>query len=129
MQTEKIVCWDEPGQEDLRFSDEYEAIQCILEDTDDPLPEKIVLCGFARMEITPTIVPHPLEDLLDQLDDEYGNPNGDPTEPTEAMEKAEKRFLKAIYREYLPWACEEVVRKEIDVKKWIAENRPDLAED
>jgi hypothetical protein len=124
----EIVCWDEPDREDLRYTDEYEAIEGILEDWDGPLEGTLIICGYARM-LVGTAYMHPLEDILDTLDEEFGNPYGDLSEPTPKMKQAEAAFLKVIEEEYVPWACEEVCRKEIDVLKWVKENRPGWLEE
>lgn len=44
--------------------------------------------------------------ILDDLDDEYGDPDGDHTESTPGMMEAAKAFVEAVCREYAPWACE-----------------------
>jgi hypothetical protein len=67
-----------------------------------------------------------LENLLINLDEEYGDPDDHWTEPTENMKKAALTFAKEVLKEYVPWACEptgkEVV---IDVLAWSKENRPE----
>ena len=122
MSERKIECWDEPDREDLRFSDRDEAIEAILDAMDDPLPEKITICGYARMEVDLSSSDI-LTDFLERLDEDYGNPDGDLSEPTEAMKEAEKAFLAVIQREYEPWMCEEVCREEVNVSQWIDATR------
>jgi len=123
----EIVIWDEPDREDLRFFSEDEAVEYILDDIDGPLPEKITICGYARMPISTELF-HPLENILDDLDEEYGDPGGDPFEPTEKMKEAERTFLEVVQQEYEPWACEEVCRKEVIVADWVKENMPEWLE-
>jgi len=118
------VLWGSPDEERLVYTDEDVAIEAILDGIDGPLPETITICGFARMEID-TLRLIPLEDCLETLDEEYGDPDGEYSESTEAMKEAERVFLAAIKKEYTPWACEEVCRKEITVADWVKENRPD----
>ena len=118
------ILWGSPDDERLEYIDEDEAIEEILDDIDGPLPEAITICGFARIEIN-TLRLHPLEDCLDTLDEDYGDPDGEPAHPTEAMKEAERVFLETIKKEYTPWMCEEVCRKEISVADWVKENRPD----
>lgn len=121
------VFWGSPDDERLEHSDEDEAIEAILDEMGYPhpdWPETITICGFARMEVDlPSL--NPLEDCLDRLDEEYGDPDGEPAQPTEAMKEAERVFLETIRKEYTTWACEEVCRKEISVAEWVKENRPD----
>ncbi len=47
-----------------------------------------------------------LGDLLENLDDEYGDPDGDSTEPTDKMEKASLELAKVMREEYTSWMCE-----------------------
>ena len=118
------VLWGSPDEERLVYTDEDVAIEAILDGIDGPLPETITICGFARMEVD-TLRLNPLEDCLETLDEEYGDPDGEYSESTEAMKEAERVFLAAIKKEYTTWMCEEVCRKEIDVAEWMKENRPD----
>ena len=121
--------WGQVDKEQLFHTDEYGCIEEILDDMNGPFPEKITICAFARMEVN-TIILHPLEDCLEALDEEYGNPdNGEYSESTEVMREAERAFLTTIKKEYTPWMCEEVCRKEIVVTDWIKENRPDWLEE
>lgn len=118
------VLWGSPDSERLEYTDEDEAIEGILDDIDGQLPERITICGFACMEVIISRL-HPLEDCLEALDEEYGNPEDGPDGPTKAMEEAERMFLEILKKEYVPWVCEEVCRKEINVAAWVKENRPD----
>ena len=47
-----------------------------------------------------------LDDLLEDLDDEYGDPDGDNTEPTDNMKKASLSLAKVMKEEYRSWMCE-----------------------
>jgi len=64
---------------------------------------------FRRMEVSNT-AEHLGEDALgralEQLDEEYSDPDGDMTEPTDAMKAAALAFGKAVLADYKPWACE-----------------------
>lgn len=59
-----------------------------------------------------------LDNALDQLDEDYTDPEGNGTVATEKMKAAAITFGKAIIAEYVPWACErtgevtEVTREE-----------------
>lgn len=119
------VVWGFPDAETLCHTEKYDAIEEILDCLDDPLPETIVVAGFARMEIEVTAFCHPLEALLERLDEDYGDPDGEPTKPTATMEEAERVFLEAIKKEYDVWQCQEVCRETINVAEWIEANRPD----
>jgi hypothetical protein len=120
--------WGEPESESLNAEDRDDAIEQILDEMDCPaseLPEKVIIAGFSRMEVTNISFLLPLEIILERLDEEYGDPDRELTEPTDAMREAEGAFLDVIKREYKPWACKEVCREEIIVADWIREHRPD----
>lgn len=70
-----------------------------------------ILLG-AKAAITERLVPsetaEALDCVIDELDQECGNPNGscDDTEITEGMRTAALTFAQAVLQEYIPWACE-----------------------
>ncbi len=47
-----------------------------------------------------------LEELLETLDDEYGDPDGDNTKPTKKMREASLELAKVMKEEYVSWMCE-----------------------
>lgn len=47
-----------------------------------------------------------LESALCDLDCDYGDENGDYTQPTERMKQAALALAKVILDEYVPWQCE-----------------------
>ncbi len=52
---------------------------------------------------------HVLEDLLERLDEEYGNQmDGEPTKQTKRMQKAAHVFVARVIREFQVWTCEQV---------------------
>jgi hypothetical protein len=107
--------WGLPEAERLTATTKDEAIEEILDCLGED-PETIEVCGYAPMEmegLTGT-----LERILESLDEEYGDPDGNPTEPTETMKEAEAAFLAVIEREYVVWACDEVCRETVNVAEW-----------
>lgn len=109
--------WGCPDDENLYHTDQDDLIEAILDGMPDPLPEKITIAGFSPMELNlnPGDV---LDSLLERLDEDFSNPNGDATVATEKMKEAEKAFLAVIKAEYDVWTCKEVCRKEINVEDW-----------
>jgi hypothetical protein len=125
----EIEFWGSDDEEYLYYSDQDEYIESILDEPpeiSDPLPEKLIVWGWARAIITDKDLSffHPLEDVLERLDENYGSPD-ESTEATDAMKEAEKAFLEVIRKEYTPWVCKPVVSEEIIVADWIKKNRPD----
>jgi len=124
------VLWGPPEAESLTHSDEEDAIEDILEEMDPPYPKTITVCGYARMWVGQADLDRltVLENALEGLDETFGDPDNY-SEPTAAMRQAEQAFLQALRREYVPWGCTEVCRRDVDVATWLRENRPEwLAE-
>lgn len=121
-----IVFWDSEDEERLTYSEQDDAIECLLDGT-DPLPEKLEICGYARMELpkAESLVSHVLDHLMETLDKEYADPEGSYTDATDGMKEAAKVFVAAVLDEYTNWACELVKRETIDVMEWVKANRPD----
>lgn len=126
--TRTIEYWDSEGEERLTHTDRDDAIECILNDAGD-LPEKIDICGYARMVPNGELLAHhALEHLLEDLDEEYGDPEGGYVSGTDKMKEAAKVFTTTVLDEYVSWACEIVKRETVDVTAWVKENRPDWLE-
>jgi hypothetical protein len=117
----KIELWGKEDAEYLHCVDKNEAIAEALDDMGE-LPETIKICGYARMKIS-TATFSPLEEIIEVLDENFGDPEGAATELTEVMEEAEKAFLAVIEKEYKPWACEIVTTETVNVKEWVKEYR------
>lgn len=70
------------------------------------------------------------DDLYESLDEEYGDPGGDKSIPSENVLAIWEKFVRAVKDEYYVWACEptdEVIK--VDVKDWLRKNRPDWIDD
>lgn len=48
-----------------------------------------------------------LEDLLERLDNNYGDPDSNGTKPTEDMKRASLELAKVMLKDYQSWTCEE----------------------
>lgn len=122
--------WGVNSPEILTAEERDVAIEEYLDGFSDRVfPPTLVVEGFAPRELTAR-EPDPrrlLADLLDQLDEEYGDPDGDgdSSKPTPAMVAAAEELAAVIRREYQPCLCEAVCREVVDVRSWLAEHRPD----
>ena len=127
--TRTIEYWDSEDEERLTHTDREEAIESILDDI-GKLPEKIEICGFARMKLpeAESLATDVLERLLEGLDEDYGDPEGDYTNGTAEMKEAAVKFIATVLDEYVSWACEIVKRETVDVAAWVKKNRPDWLE-
>lgn len=47
-----------------------------------------------------------LERILEDLDEEFGDPEGDSTKPTDGMRRAALAFVDSVLKEYTPYNCE-----------------------
>jgi len=128
MEKREIEFWDQDDVEQLSHSEQDEAIEYILDGLDE-LPETLEICGYARMEVKESadnLAERVLEDLIENLDDEYGGE--EPTEISEKMKNKSKEFVQFILDVYESWQCEIVKRETIKVDDWVKENRPDWLE-
>ncbi|MFA4971330.1 MAG: hypothetical protein WC683_01870 [bacterium] len=125
----EVVYWSVGGHEtELTHETMEEAIDYYLEEFAlpggkwaDNLPDEIEVVGFARVQL----MMRPgdtLERTLECIDEEYGDPDGGWTEPTPAMLAAEAAYHAVVLAEYEPWMCEPVVRRQVDVRAWLAEH-------
>ncbi len=87
-------------------------------------PEKITVYGFARKKLKlDRLSARILERLLEDIDEDYGNPEEATTE-TEAMKKAAEEFVNKVAAEYQVWSCKRVTSEDINVMEWVKENEP-----
>lgn len=95
------------GQESL-YSDPEEVVMDLMENEDySDFPIKVYV--FKPMSITSNVEKfskYILEDIIENLDDHYGDPDGGTTEPTDRMKKASLELANAIVDDYQSWACE-----------------------
>jgi hypothetical protein len=140
------VCYGTEEQEHLDMDPE-ETLDRIIEDACEVTGESIDLVldrltypikvrVFKRITLDGwenIIAANVLEETLDRLDEEMGDPEGDAFEPTEAMHEAATAFAKVVVAEYVPWACIptgetiEYTRKRVEEIKgdWhVQSNRP-----
>jgi hypothetical protein len=112
--------WGINEPETMHATSPDEAIADYLAECDE-LPATILLCGYVRMKVGGIDTERVLESVLETLDEEYGNPDGDvPEAPTDAMIAAAKAFEAVVLAEYKPWACEAVYHEDVHVAAWMA---------
>lgn len=88
------------GQEQLD-----QTIEDVLDNYDAGTPVEILV--FRKMKVTGVdrLALHVIEQLLEDLDEDYGDPGDNSTEPTEGMKAAAKAFVEAVVKEYKVWTC------------------------
>jgi hypothetical protein len=131
----KAKYWGLYNQELLVHTNPEEVIEEYVDQMDEITEEllvkvgELIVYGYVPMKISSFSPSICLDRLIEDLDEEYGNPNGDPFTATEAMKKAETKFLTVVKKEYTPWACECNGEKHVvNLLQWVKENRPDLLE-
>jgi hypothetical protein len=127
---EEICCfWGVNDPEDLSSEDPDEAIGDYLESLKrEDWPETLSLHGFVRKKLEYR-AGRLIDQMLEDLDDEYSGEGRESTEPNPAMEAAEKAFIADVLAEYKPWACEEVWQEDVNVLAWVTAHQPDWLED
>ena len=99
------ICYGRKDDERLYLSFDKALINIVEEESIDRIKYPIIIHEYKRMKISlnPDNI---LEDILEQLDDEYADPEGDYTDPTKKMKKAAEDFVSVIKAEYNPYLCE-----------------------
>ena len=96
------------GQERLSSEPEDVVIDLITGEEDyQGYPIKVHV--FKPIEIIKDVesyVESMLDTLLENLDEEYGDPDNDYTEPTEKIKKSALDLARTIKEEYVSWMCE-----------------------
>jgi hypothetical protein len=118
----KAKFWADGSDEILTYEDIDDAIGDVLYDIpDDEMPKTIEVYAFFPMavKVNPEDI---LSPILESLDEDLGDPNGDYSQPTAKMLRAAEHLARVIEAEYDPWACEEVGVVEVDVDAWILEH-------
>lgn len=95
------------GEQERLDSDIEDTVRRVMEDGCTDFPIKINV--FKPMSIakdSESFAKDILEDILERLDEEYADPDGSNTEPTENMKKASLALAKVMLDEYTSWMCE-----------------------
>jgi hypothetical protein len=122
-EAEKVcIYWacDEP--EKLICTTPNDAIESYLEGVEKP-PETVHLAGYTRMPVA--FSGSPLDYVLERLDEDHGDPDGVPDDPTEKMKAAEAAFIAAVLAEYKGHWCEDVYHEDVNARGWLAEHDPE----
>jgi hypothetical protein len=92
----------------------------------------VTVYGYAHQVISPArrgaLTESVLEQLLDELDQEYGDPDDSQTEATARMRVAAEALVDAVCADYHVWVCDLVSQRDVEVLPWAKEHRPDWLE-
>jgi hypothetical protein len=119
--------WGPPDEERYSHTELEEAIEAAL-DACDSLPATLELVAMRSRalsisDLEPELI---LEQALEYLDEEYGDPEGERTEPTEAMRQAAKALCEVVIRDYEVWTCYLAAKVIVsDPAEWVMKNCPE----
>ena len=115
-------------EEELTHTSIGDAVEYYLDDIEPhEWPRVLHVYGWRESTIPESFLAgSTVERALEALDEEFGDPDGGYSEPTQAMKEAEAVFIRAILAEYPCWLCERTSEVEIvDVAAWVREFSPD----
>lgn len=93
------------------------------------LPEEIEVNGFERDEPNVKhLAARTLLYLIEELDEDYCDPNGSKEQQTKEMEAAAATFVEAVLSQYTVWLCHKVCTEKVNTIEWLKGNMPDLFE-
>jgi len=101
-----------------------DAIEAYLDDIED-FPEMIELYGHAPLvPNVDSLARGALDQLLEVLDDEFGDPS-ETSRATPPRLEAARQFVATILKGYSVRMCHAVGSRKIKAADWVAEHRPD----
>jgi hypothetical protein len=115
----KTLLYGLHDEEHLQFDDPDEVVARLIDDAAEAAGEPFdsiadrLTWPIKVVEYKPMALPPPeqlagrlIEKLFESLDDELADPDGDPTEPTEAVNAAALALARAVIADYDVWAHE-----------------------
>jgi len=120
--TNIILFATDPEEEHLSHESPEAAAEALLDGLDPAqiaaLPDDLPVYGWSRKSIIGYLDPqYTAQGLLEQLDDEYGDPDGEGDAPTPAMLEAAKVLIAVIEAEYVPWACDRCWKGTVNIRE------------
>lgn len=101
--------------EKITASDLSEAVEQWADDmAPSTIPADGVAIGYAPKVVSPRDVGDILDSVIEALDEEYGDPDGEAESVSQAgmiaLREAEAAFFAAVIAHYVPYQCDEVIR-------------------
>jgi len=124
---EPSILWGEKNQEIMHARTADEAIEEILDACDEhSAPEELTVYEYKQDFIDPEVLAYnTLEAALEWLDENYGDPYGNLTKPTETMKRASLEFAQRILDEFTVWVhCPTGKAVTFNVEDWVKEHCP-----
>jgi hypothetical protein len=123
-------CTDDVGGQ-LTDTDLNEAIENFLDHIHPELPETVEVYGWRRVPVkaSDTLAAQLVERVLEDLDEQYGDPDGDNTEINDVMRDAGWACVDAIVAEYQrtswPHEIDKDFKMEVNTREWMKEHAPE----
>lgn len=124
-----VYFYGDPNDDRLEHTDPDDYIEYLLDALHPEVPEAVLVAKFRH--VTPNIEllgEKTLEYLLLEIDERYGDQDGEGPEPTPEMEKLAKDFVKGVLAGFEPWALEIVSTETVRVDEWM-ERRNGIVDD
>ena len=124
--TPKYWHWSNDA-ETLAFTTPGEAVDDYVEhvyhaglgDDPPPIPEYVTLYGYAPMALDKPDPGWILDEVLDRIEEEYGDPDG-PRKTTDRMRAAASEFIDLVVEEWgEPYWCEIVETRTVRVRDYV----------
>lgn len=118
-----VAFWDcTEDAERLHHESDEAAVDAFLDDMEKgERPTSVTVYGWKKMPVEVDGL-RVLEGVLETLDEEHGDPDGDAAVPNEAMEAAARAFAEVVEREFQSWSCERVLESDHDVEvRWVGD--------
>lgn len=121
--------YDHDDAEELNHSDLEEFIGYRYEYADpaEITFEALIVCAWKRQSVSAlrlgAYTARAIEELLERFDEEFGNPEGEPSETTDDMRKVMGGAVRVIVGALEPWCCDQVATYELtpaEVKELLA---------
>jgi hypothetical protein len=121
--------WDcDETTDHLTHHEVDEAVEYMLDQMEpEEWPRALTVHAFARDEISAAARQHfaisAAERLLEDLDEEHGDPNGSDRTPQYAIDAA-RVLVDAVLEKYTVWSCHRVpaADEKVDVAAWVKEH-------
>lgn len=126
IEAEFYTCFDD--EENLLWRDVQDAVDELMQRfcTDEPVPEVATVYAFDPIKLSIKDIPEALEWMIEILEEEHGDPNGDyPYEPSDRVRIAHAHLRDALLFDYRPWMCKLVGQFTVRVKDYVDEADPD----
>jgi hypothetical protein len=124
------------GTDELTHESVYDAVECRLSNLDcDCWPDTLTVHAFERDEIQEReragLALNLAERLLENLDDEHGNPDGGDNKLPQHAVFAARVFVDAVIAKYTVWSCSVVkgAEEQVNVAAWVKEHMPNWIAD